>query len=82
MYYVRERVVSAIFNSSLAFLVFSSGCGEGPLAGGQRPGGQGHVHDGFSERQIRPLRNTQSRQPAFQNQDHQREFASQVERSV
>lgn len=60
-------------------LVCSSGCGEGPLAGGQRPGAEGHIHDGFSERQIRPLRNVQSGQPIFQKQDHQREFEPHME---
>lgn len=63
----------------VAAFVYCAGCGQGPLAGGQGPGGQRHVHDGFGERQIGPLRYAQSRQPPFQKQDHQRESAPQVE---
>lgn len=59
-----------------------AGCGESPPAGSQRPGGQGHLHDGPGERKVGSLRNNPSRQPDVQKQDHQGELGPQVERGL
>lgn len=71
-----------VYQQGCLIAVLSAGCGEGPPVGGQRPGGQGHVHDGPGEGKVGSLRNNPSRQPSFQERDRQGELAPQVERGL
>ena len=50
-----------------------AGGGPGAPSGGQEPGAKRHLHDGYGEGQVGPLRSAPGGQLAVQDQDHQGE---------